>query len=167
MRTPGDDLDLAIGFLFTEGLIGAAEDVLTAQLCAGTDEPNTYNVVGRDAARRTCRRPTPTPPATSTHQLLRGVRQGQHRRRAHQVPVRRSADPTTVAPRSPHADCPTGCAPRRRPSTAPVAARRRPVHRDRRAGLRREDVGRHNAVDKVVGWALRRGRVPSRATSCW
>src|SRR6187431_2680753 len=45
MRTPGDDLDLAIGFLFTEGLIGAAEDVLTAQLCAGTDEPNTYNVV--------------------------------------------------------------------------------------------------------------------------
>src|SRR5258705_6665980 len=45
MRTPGDDIDLALGFLLTEGIIGAAEDVTTAQVCAGTDEPNTYNVV--------------------------------------------------------------------------------------------------------------------------
>src|SRR5262245_42026379 len=45
MRTPGDDLDLAMGFLFTEGLIGEAGDVATAQLCAGDNEPNTYNVV--------------------------------------------------------------------------------------------------------------------------
>ncbi|HET6213725.1 MAG TPA: formate dehydrogenase accessory sulfurtransferase FdhD, partial [Micromonosporaceae bacterium] len=45
MRTPGDDLDLAIGFLLTEGIIRTAGDVLTAQLCAGTDTPNTYNVV--------------------------------------------------------------------------------------------------------------------------
>src|SRR5690348_1891087 len=35
MRTPGDDLDLALGFLLTEGVIGGADDVRTAQLCAG------------------------------------------------------------------------------------------------------------------------------------
>src|SRR6266540_7040967 len=45
MRTPGDDVDLALGFLCTEGLIGEAADVVTAALCAGTDTPNTYNVV--------------------------------------------------------------------------------------------------------------------------
>src|SRR5688572_6581014 len=45
MRTPGDDLDLAIGFLLTEGLVRDADDVHTAQLCADDAEPNQYNVV--------------------------------------------------------------------------------------------------------------------------
>src|SRR5690349_23876024 len=45
MRTPGHDIDLAMGFLLSEGVITAAGDVVTAQLCAGTDTPNTYNVV--------------------------------------------------------------------------------------------------------------------------
>ena len=45
MRTPGDDVDLALGFLLTEGVIRAPEDVRTAILCAGDQAPNTYNVV--------------------------------------------------------------------------------------------------------------------------
>ena len=47
MRTPGDDLDLAIGFLLTEGLIASADDVLTAMHCTdlGEDGRPTFNVV--------------------------------------------------------------------------------------------------------------------------
>ena len=45
MRTPGEDIDLALGFLLTEGVIRSAEDVRTAQLCAGDGAANTYNVV--------------------------------------------------------------------------------------------------------------------------
>src|SRR4051812_39227378 len=45
MRTPGDDIDLALGFLLTEGMIRSSDDVRTAQLCAGDEAPNTYNVI--------------------------------------------------------------------------------------------------------------------------
>src|SRR5688572_30408443 len=58
MRTPGHDLDLAIGFLVTEGVIASPDDVVTAQLCAGDNEPNTYNVVDVALA------PGVEPPAT-------------------------------------------------------------------------------------------------------
>ncbi|WP_278258953.1 formate dehydrogenase accessory sulfurtransferase FdhD [Nocardioides convexus] len=47
MRTPGDDFDLAVGFLVSEGVVRSASDVLTARYCAGAtdDGSNTYNVV--------------------------------------------------------------------------------------------------------------------------
>src|SRR3954471_19143615 len=47
MRTPGDDFDLTIGFLVTEGLISGAGDVATLMHCqdAGEDGRPTYNVV--------------------------------------------------------------------------------------------------------------------------
>jgi len=160
MRTPGDDLDLAIGFLFTEGLIGAAEDVLTAQLCAGTDEPNTYNVV--DVTLRPDVPPPDTDPArnfyTTSSCGVCGKASIDAVRTRSRYDV--SADPTTVA-----ADVLIGL---------PDQLRAAQETFDRTGGLHaaglftatgepvcvREDVGRHNAVDKVIGWALREGRVP-------
>ncbi|MCG9879516.1 MAG: formate dehydrogenase accessory sulfurtransferase FdhD, partial [Bacteroidia bacterium] len=46
MRTPGHDFELALGFLFTEGIIHSKEDILSIQYCteAQTKE-NNFNVV--------------------------------------------------------------------------------------------------------------------------
>ncbi|WP_346845929.1 formate dehydrogenase accessory sulfurtransferase FdhD [uncultured Rothia sp.] len=48
MRTPGHDIELAHGFLHSEGLIRGADDVTNARYCAGATGPdgqNTYNVL--------------------------------------------------------------------------------------------------------------------------
>ena len=47
MRTPGSDVELAQGFLLTEGVIGRRDDIATVQYCrgAGEDGVNTYNVL--------------------------------------------------------------------------------------------------------------------------
>ncbi|MDM4723408.1 formate dehydrogenase accessory sulfurtransferase FdhD [Micromonospora sp. WMMA1363] len=94
MRTPGDDLDLAVGFLLTEGLIRSADDVRTAQLCAGAEAPNTYNVVDVVLAPDVRSQPS-TRPVLLHDQFLRRVRQGEHRRRADPVALR--CDPRSAA----------------------------------------------------------------------
>ena len=45
MRTPGDDHELAIGFLVSEGVVGTAEEVVAVRYCADGRPDPTYNVV--------------------------------------------------------------------------------------------------------------------------
>jgi FdhD protein len=47
MRTPGNDLELALGFLLSEGVIASARDVASATHCAKSDETkkNTFDIV--------------------------------------------------------------------------------------------------------------------------
>jgi FdhD protein len=162
MRTPGDDLELAMGFLFTEGVIAAAEDVVTAQLCAGTDEPNTYNVVNVTLAPHV----TEPEPEVSRRFFTTSACGVCGKASIDAVRVRSrfdvAADPSTV-------DASVL-------ATLPGALRSAQKIFERTGGLHaaglftvsgdlvamREDVGRHNAVDKVVGWALAAGRVPLR-----
>ncbi len=160
MRTPGQDIDLAMGFLLTEGIIGSADDVVTAQLCAGTDTPNTYNVV--DVVLGAEVPPPVTDPSrnfyTTSSCGVCGKASIDAVRTRSQFDV--AADTLTVAAGT----------------LVELPDRLRAAQRtfDRTGGLHaaglftadgelvvlREDVGRHNAVDKVIGWALREGRLP-------
>lgn len=160
MRTPGDDLDLTLGFLLTEGIIRTAGDVATAQLCAGDATPNTYNVV--DVVL------TPGVPAPETDPT-----RNFHTTSSCGVCGKASIDAVRTRSRFPVADDPLTV------DAAVLAGlpdRLRTAQRafDVTGGLHaaglftaageplvtREDVGRHNAVDKVIGWAVRERRLP-------
>jgi len=162
MRTPGDDLDLAIGFLLTEGVIREASDVVTAQLCAGTETPNTYNVVDVVLAGHVP--PPETDPSrnfyTTSSCGVCGKASIDAIRTRSQFDV--AGDPVGVDARV------LAGLPGRLRAAQQVFERTGGLHA---AGLftpsgelvvLREDVGRHNAVDKLIGWAVREQRLPLR-----
>ena len=164
MRTPGSDMELAAGFLLSEGVITKAEDVSAMRYCAGTgpDGMQTYNlldiVLGDGIA----------PPDASVERNfltnsscgLCGAAGIEAVRRRSSFDV--SADPLEVTPEL--------------ISSLPKTLRGAQAAFERTGGLHaaglfdaagtllcaREDVGRHNAVDKVLGWALQAGEVPAR-----
>ncbi len=174
MRTPGDDFDLVAGFLVGEGMIRSADDLATMRYCAGTDESGeqTFNVIDATLAAgmalppsRVERQVTTTSACgicgtTSIEDILRAAPGWP-------------ADPMTVP-----ADLLFGLPDRLRVEQS-LFERTGGVHA---AGLfrvgeigattgedsdllcLREDVGRHNAVDKVIGWALREERLPLTGT---
>jgi FdhD protein len=160
MRTPGDDIDLAVGFLLTEGIIGSAADVQTAQLCAGSDEPNTYNVVDVTLAPHVP--PPDTDPSRAFYTTSSCGVCGKASIEAVRTTSRFDVAADTMTVTAAHL------------SSLPDRLREAQRTFDRTGGLHaaglfapdgellciREDVGRHNAVDKVVGWALRAERLP-------
>ncbi|MEN2423087.1 formate dehydrogenase accessory sulfurtransferase FdhD [Streptomyces rimosus] len=169
MRTPGDDFALAAGFLVSEGVLGGAGELANIVYCAGATEDgsNTYNVVDVQLAPG-----VPVPDITLERNVYTTSSCGLCGKASLDA-VRTSAR----RPLDPPADAPGRIAPA---TLSALPGRLRAAQRvfDRTGGLHaaalfdadgelldvREDVGRHNAVDKVVGRALQDGRLPLRDT---
>jgi FdhD protein len=153
MRTPGHDIELAAGWLVVESGVRRADDVETLRECR-EDDTDRVHITLREGVR------PPRPRAFVTSAAC-GVC---------------SADVLDLSPlrwSAPHRDGWQIA----RPVLAglPAAMRLKQRAFDRTGGVHaaalataagellvvREDVGRHNAVDKVVGWALLQGRLPA------
>ena len=166
MRTPGDDFDLALGHLLTEGLVRSGEDVATMMHCTdvGPDGSPTFNVVeaalapgvalDRPARERT--------EAMTSACGVCGAASLDAVRTASRFDV--GADPVRVSGEV------VAALPEALRSRQPVFERTGGTHAaglaDADGTLRmvREDVGRHNAVDKVVGATCRELGLPLSGT---
>jgi FdhD protein len=156
MRTPGNDFELAVGFCFTEGIIERAADLDTVAYCLGGQGEQEFNVV--------------------TVKLRRPVRLDGHERNFAANASCGLCGKTTLDQVAQHCD---------RVGDGPVVARsvltRLPARlraaqvvfestgglhaaasftRDGDLEALREDIGRHNALDKLIGHALLERQLP-------
>src|SRR4029450_12341452 len=161
MRTPGNDIDLVRGLLYSERIITDRSDIVLARYCAGSgpDGVNSYNVLDVTLAPRisapAARRNVMTTSAcgicgaTSIDQVLR------------ESPYPRDPELQVAAEL-------VLSAPTRLREHQPAFDQTGGLHAAGLLGLNsemvcvREDVGRHNAVDKVIGWAIEQQRLPLR-----
>ncbi len=165
MRTPGDDIELAAGFLVGEAVVRSPADIAGIRLCDGAscghdgDHDGLGNVADVSLA--------------SGVALTAGARRNFLTTSACGVCGKTSIEDICVLPRfalsadqTRFSPAVLACLPDRLRSAQRVFSRTGGLHA---AGLFtasgevvvvREDVGRHNAVDKIVGWALLSGRLP-------
>ncbi|MFE9611028.1 formate dehydrogenase accessory sulfurtransferase FdhD [Streptomyces sp. NPDC006012] len=176
MRTPGDDFALAVGFLVSEGVLATAADLQNIVYCAGATDgggdpsegstglrggSNTYNVVDVKTAPGVV-----LPDITLERNVYTTSSCG--------LCGKASLDAVRTTARWPIADTPPvrvdpdllACLPDRLRAAQRVFDRTGGLHaaalftEDGELLDVREDVGRHNAVDKLVGRALQNGTLP-------
>jgi FdhD protein len=161
MRTPGADFELAAGFLFNEGVLTSLDALSGITYCVDRDvaEEQRYNIVNVDLHG------SELPPldALERHFTMTsacgvcGKANIDALRDRGLAPVRSSlrVDAALIA-----------ALPDRLVTAQCVFATTGGLHAaalfDARGELvvLREDVGRHNALDKLVGWALMNGKLP-------
>lgn len=159
MRTPGHDEELALGFLVAEGILlpDAATRATTALLSNPLD-PAQGNIVNvRAAPEDMLRRPASRSFHASSACGVCGQASLEDMARSF-APVESALRVATDALLS-----------------LPAKMREAQAVFERTGGLHaaalfeggalvalREDIGRHNALDKLIGWAAREGRLPLR-----
>jgi FdhD protein len=161
MRTPGNDFELAAGFLFTEGVIGARDGIDRIVYCvdAEADGEQNYNVLSVEL-----RAPALPDLSAMERHFTMGSACGVCGRAGLESLRERGCSPLEGGPRLTPAQI----------AALPARLREGQGLFDATGGLHaaalfgpdgallavREDVGRHNALDKLIGWALLGGRTP-------
>ncbi len=161
MRTPGNDFELAAGFLFSEGVAPKRDDIIGISYCVdpAVGEEQRYNIVTVELAG--------TMPALERLERHFTVNSscgvcGKSSIEALQVRARPIADQFQIS-----SDFVTKLPDKMR-SAQYIFASTGALHAsalfDKAGNLiaLREDVGRHNALDKIIGWALLNDRLPLR-----
>jgi FdhD protein len=151
MRTPGDDFDLAIGLLRTEGMIRRIEEVGTIAYCADEPEPDLMNIVNITLVERE-----------------RVVQSSRVNWASSSCGLCGEASLNAIRKNVPPLQCSMTIA-RDVIGQLPQRMQERQNNFNRTGGIHaaalfdglgrllliREDLGRHNAVDKVLGAAMR------------
>ncbi len=159
MRTPGHDVELAAGFLFTEGLVQRRAQIVSLENVTQDGEKNRGNVVRAELA----------PEAAPDFEKMR-----RHFFAASSCGICGKASIDSVRARTLQPPNPDFRLEAEVLLQMPEALRASQAVFGRTGGLHaaalfdadgkllvlREDIGRHNAVDKVIGWALLEDRVP-------
>jgi FdhD protein len=162
MRTPGNDFELAAGFAYSEAIVRARAEIADVSYCIDrtVDPDQRYNIVNvnlSDAAR------PPDPARFERHFAMSsscgvcGRAQLDSLRDLGLVPI----EDDVRVPVSVLYTLPEGMRAAQRifDSTGGLHASALFDERGKPIAVR-EDVGRHNAVDKLIGWGLLNGRLP-------
>jgi FdhD protein len=161
MRTPGADFELAAGFLYGEGIVSSADDILKISYCVDSDVDvdQQYNIVNVELR-------------SGREYDLRSLERHFYTSSACGVCGKESLDQLEIK------GCPVippgPQIPAKIITSLPEKLRESQGLFDATGGLHaaalfdvegnlitlREDVGRHNATDKLIGWALMQKRLP-------
>ncbi len=158
MRTPGHDFELAAGFLLAEGLVNKAQEIRRIAYCTDPGEPQQYNIVNVELSTATLPDLAPLERHFYTTSACgvcgrAGLENLQRRYAPLDLGWKVSSELIARLP---------GQLQAHQPLFAQTGGLHAAALFDQGGHLLalREDVGRHNALDKLLGWALLENRLP-------